>query len=39
MINPFTTSQQSEKSDEILISRAIEGDRKSLEELILKHQA
>jgi len=39
MINPFTNSQQSEKSDEILISQAIEGDRKSLEELILKHQA
>lgn len=39
MINPFTNSQQSEKSDEIPISQAIEEDRKSLEELILKHQA
>jgi len=39
MINPFTEKYVSDKTDEILINSAVDGDRKSLEELILRHQA
>lgn len=39
MINPFTEKYVSDKTDENLIKNALEGERKSLEELILRHQA
>lgn len=37
-MNPFTTEYQTDQSDEELIHLAQEGDRKALEELLLKHQ-
>lgn len=39
MNNPFTTSTSSDKEDTELVARANHGDRRALEELILRHQA
>lgn len=39
MINPFTEKYVTDNTDSILIEKAIAGDRKSLEELVLRHQA
>ncbi len=39
MNNPFTEKYVSDKTDETLISSAVNGDRKALEELVLRHQA
>lgn len=39
MDNPFTEKYTTEKKDENLIELALKGDKKSLEELIYRHQA
>jgi RNA polymerase sigma factor (sigma-70 family) len=39
MDNPFTEKYTTDKKDEKLIEQAIKGDKKSLEELIYRHQA
>ena len=39
MFNPFTEKNESEVSDAELIERAKNGDRRALEELVLRHQA
>ncbi len=39
MANPFTEKYSTDTRDEILIQSAVKGDRKSLEELIYRHQA
>jgi len=38
-VNPFTEKYTSDKTDEILISTALKGDKRSLEDLIYRHQA
>jgi RNA polymerase sigma factor (sigma-70 family) len=38
MINPFTEKYTGDKTDEILIGKAVNGDKYSLEELIKRHQ-
>lgn len=38
-VNPFTEKYTTDKKDEHLIEAALKGDKKSLEELILRHQA
>jgi len=38
MINPFTDKYPEDKTDEILIGKALNGDKYSLEELIKRHQ-
>ena len=38
MQNPFTKKYTEEKTDESLISKAVQGDKLSLEELIIRHQ-
>lgn len=39
MINPFTEKYLSDTTDENLVDEALGGSRKSLEELVLRHQA
>jgi RNA polymerase sigma factor (sigma-70 family) len=39
MINPFTEKYLSDTTDEILVDKALGGSRKSLEEIVLRHQA
>jgi RNA polymerase sigma factor (sigma-70 family) len=39
MINPFTEKYVTDKTDESLIASALSGNKKSLEELVLRHQA
>jgi len=39
MINPFTEKYLSDTTDETLVDAALGGSRKSLEELVLRHQA
>jgi len=39
MYNPFIENRQSDLKDNRLVRIAVEGDRKSLDELILRHQA
>jgi RNA polymerase sigma factor (sigma-70 family) len=38
MENPFTEKYTKDRTDEVLIEKAVAGDRSSLEELILRHQ-
>ncbi len=38
MENPFTDIYTKDKTDEVLIERAVSGERQALEELILRHQ-
>jgi len=38
MINPFSEKYTEEKTDEALISKAVEGDKYALEELVKRHQ-
>jgi RNA polymerase sigma factor (sigma-70 family) len=38
MINPFSDTYSTDKTDEILISEAINGNKKSLESLVRRHQ-
>jgi len=38
MINPFNENYTKDKTDETLISRAVEGDKNALEELVKRHQ-
>jgi RNA polymerase sigma factor (sigma-70 family) len=38
MINPFNEKYTEDKTDETLISRAVEGDKNALEELVKRHQ-
>lgn len=38
MINPFTETYTTDKTDELLISESLKGDRYSLESLIRRHQ-
>src|SRR6516164_3119212 len=39
MFNPFTEKNESQGSDSELVERAKNGDRRALEELVLRHQA
>ncbi len=39
MVNPFTEKYGTDTTDNELISKALKGDRKSLEDLIYRHQA
>lgn len=39
MVNPFTEKYVTDKTDESLIDSALGGNKKSLEELVLRHQA
>jgi RNA polymerase sigma factor (sigma-70 family) len=39
MVNPFTEKYITDTKDELLIQHALQGSRKSLEELIYRHQA
>lgn len=39
MLNPFTEKYITDKTDESLIDSALKGNRKALEELVLRHQA
>ena len=39
MINPFTEKYVTDTTDEALIEKALAGNKKSLEELVLRHQA
>ena len=39
MVNPFTEKYTTDAKDEVLIKSALAGDRKSLEDLVYRHQA
>jgi len=39
MYNPFSTKNQPDKTDELLIAASLEGDKSSLEELIQRHES
>lgn len=38
MINPFSETYTADSTDELLIDKAVEGNRKALEELVKRHQ-
>lgn len=39
MINPFLVRRLTDETDQALAAQAVQGSRKSLEELVLRHRA